>query len=529
MTRHIPGIYFGTGPLGIGISAATGFAKAAKMKSKDPEQVFCTIGDGEMQEGQVHEAALFAAKEKLSNLTVFVDYNQVQISGTLDSTMPIDVVEFFKSKNWKVVEIDGHNYEQIWKALHSQCKKGRPLAIIGNTFMGNGVPGMEEDGKSYNPKWHGSTPNPEMADEMLAKLELSKDEEKILEAFRKDRKFSPKNNPFFEDHERNKVDMGSPILYDKDTVTDCRSAYGNALADIISKNKNVVAMSADLSGSVKTSTAQKSNPDQYIECGIMEQHMVSLAGGLSLCGYIPFASTFGAFLTSRAKDQGRVNDINATNVKMVATHCGLSVGEDGPTHQSIDDMGIMKGHLYTYICEPADPNHCDRIIRYVAGHDGNFYVRMGRAKLPTLLDENGKEFFGADYKYEYGKCEVLRSGSRVTIVASGATVHEALKAREAYATPEDVEIVIVSSIKQFDKTLYDSIEKTGRVITIEDHNPYNGLGSAISQFILVNSLAIQSIEYLGVTEYQLSGKPAELYKHAGIDSSAVLEKLNVLL
>jgi transketolase len=537
VTRHIPGIYFGTGPLGVGISAATGFAMSEKLKHPSPNgrgdggegirQVFCTIGDGEMQEGQMHEAALFAAKEKLSNLTVFVDYNRVQISGTLDATMPIDVVEFFKSKNWKVVEVDGHDYEQLWAALHSQCKKGRPLAIIGKTVMGHGVPGMEEDGKALLSKWHGNAPKPEMADEILSQLKITNDELQVLEAFRKDRAFKPQKNRVVENLCKNKlINTGEPKLYSKEMITDCRSAYGDALADIISKNKNVVAMAADLSESVKTSTAQKIRPDQYIECGIMEQHMVSCAGGMSLYGYIPFASTFGAFLTSRAKDQGRVNDINQTNVKMVATHCGLSVGEDGPTHQSIDDMGIMMGHLNTNICEPADPNHCDRIIRYVAGHDGNFYVRMGRAKLATLLDEKGNVFFDTDYPYKYGKCDLFRSGSKVTIVATGPMVHEALKARESYSKPEAVEIVIVSSIKRFDDTLLKSLKKTGRVITVEDHNPYNGLAASLSRYILENGIAIQSFASLGVREYQLSGKPEDLYHNAKIDSDAVLEKLN---
>jgi len=168
--------------------------------------------------------------------------------------------------------------------------------------------------------------------------------------------------------------------------------------------------------------------------------MISLAGGMSLSGFVPFASTFGAFISSRAKDQARVNDINQTNVKMVATHCGLSVGEDGPTHQAIDDMGSFLGMFNTHVIEPADPNHCDRIIRYIASHYGNFYVRMGRHKIPVLTKEDGSLLYGEDYQYEYGKTEVLRSGSTVTIVASGSVVSEALAAREMSGV--EAEIVI---------------------------------------------------------------------------------------
>ena len=137
---------------------------------------------------------------------------------------------------------------------------------------------------------------------------------------------------------------------------------------------------------------KKEFPERHIECGIAEQHMMSASGGLSLLGLVPFCSTFGAFMTSRAKDQARVNDINETNVKMVATHCGLSVGEDGPTHQVIDDISSFAGFFHTKIFEPADPNQCDRMIRAVAAMNGNVYVRMGRAKIPVITKEDGTAF-----------------------------------------------------------------------------------------------------------------------------------------
>jgi transketolase len=519
VTRHVPGIFFGTGPLGVGISAACGMALASKKANH--EHVFCSIGDGEMQEGQVHEAALFAAKEKLSNLTVFVDYNRVQLTDSLEKTCPIDVAAFFSSKGWKVLEIDGHNPEAIWKALHSQCSKGRPLAIVAKTIMGKGVDMMEVDGAKLQSTWHGKTPKPEEIDAMLSTFSLSDAERETMNAFVADRDFHPVKETFEPFGQLSDIDAGEEILYPADKLTDCRSAYGNALADIALKNKDVLAGSADLSGSVKTSTMQKETPDQYVEYGICEQNMVSVAGGLSLSGYTPFVSTFGAFMTSRAKDQARVNDLNHTNVKMVSTHCGLSVGEDGPTHQAIDDMGSFVGLFNTGVCEPADPNHCDRIIRYVASHYGNFYVRMGRHKLPVLTNEDGSIFFDKDYAYEYGKCDLLREGSEITIVATGACVIEALRAREASPHPEKVEIIITSSIKKFDETLLKSIKKTKNVITVEDHNPYSGLGAAVAFFAQEAGVSLETFKTLGAKEYQLSGKPAELYRAAGIDSEGI--------
>jgi len=266
-------------------------------------------------------------------------------------------------------------------------------------------------------------------------------------------------------------------------------------------------------------------PDQFIEFGIAEQNMISVCGGLSLSDFVPFCSTFGAFMTSRGRDQARVNDINHTNVKMVATHCGLSVGEDGPTHQSIDDMASMASLLHTHVCEPADPNHCDRIIRSIASHYGNFYVRMGRAKLPVLTKESGEEFFGTDYIFTAGKTDVLRKGTDITIVALGGCVSEALEARNQYEHPEKIEIIIASSINDFDENLETSLRKTKKVITVEDHNVLLGLGSGVAQLCAEKGICLSRFCVLGVREYQLSGKPAELYHNVGIDREGILKAI----
>ena len=525
ITRHIPGIWYGTGPLGSGISAAVGFAYAERQK-KSAEKVFGMVGDGEMQEGQVHEMALFAAHEKLDNFIVFVDWNRVQLSDSLEETMQIDPAGFFASKGWEVLEVDGHNHQEIHEAIEKPSN-GMPRAVIAKTIMGHGAPGMEEDGQAIKATWHGKAPNPDMADEILAKIgEISAEEKATLDAFRKDRNWTPKPNEYPDLHSEMKdIDLGTPKFYDQETVTDCRSAYGNALADLAEKNSQILGMTADLGGSVKTDNLKKATPEQLIEFGICEQNMVSAAGGISLNGYVPFCSTFGAFMTSRAKDQARVNDINYTNVKMVSTHCGLSVGEDGPTHQAIDDSGSMLGLLHTIPLEPADPNHCDRLIRYVAGHFGNFYVRMGRAKLATLTTEGGDVFFDENYEYYPGKCDLLREGNDITIVTTGPMVHEALKAREAAADPSKIEIVIASSIKMFDETLLNSLNKTGKVITVEDHNGLSGLAASVALFSAQNGIIIDQFANLSVGEYQLSGTPAELYASAGVDAKAIGEIL----
>jgi len=521
ITRHIPGIPYGTGPLGVGVSVAAGMALANR-----DQMVWGSLGDGEAQEGQVHEMALLAAKEKLGNLAIFVDYNQVQLTDSLEETCPINISGMFLAHGWNVLEIDGHDGQEIWKAIENAEASDKPTLVMAKTIMGHGVPGMEEDGQALKSTWHGKAPKPEVIDEMLSKLELTDEEQKDLAAFVQEANYQPAQPDFVEDLTKLDVKTGTPRVFAADELTDCRSAYGKALLDLAQENKDIIAGTADLGGSVMTKFVAAELPEQFIEFGICEQNMVSAAGGLSIGGKIPFVSTFGAFMTSRAKDQARVNDINRTNVKMVSTHCGLSVGEDGPTHQAIDDMGSMLGLFHTHVVEPADPNHCDRIIRYAASHYGNFYVRMGRHKLPILTKEDGSILFDADYEYEYGKTEILREGEDITIVATGACVTEALKAREESGI--NAEIVIVSSIKQFDETLAQSLAKTGKVITVEDHNSASGLGSAIAKFIADQGIVLMDFCDLSVKAYQLSGKPNELYAAAGIDAQAIIKALKAL-
>ncbi len=526
VTRHVPGIWFGTGPLGVGVSAASGFALAEKLKSTD-RHVWAMIGDGEAQEGQIHEMALFAAKENLKNFTVLVDFNEVQLTDSLDAIVPIDIPAIFRAHRWNVLEINGHDPEAIWAAYHTATQSDRPTCIVGQTVMGQGIEFMQATGEAKSSAWHGKAPKPDQAQPELDRLALTPDQEQILKNFQADRAFRPTLHPSPASlSPLQGLSAGTPRVYDAGTMTDCRSAYGAALADLAAANPTVLALTADVGGSVKTTGVKKDHPQQFIECGICEQQMVSLSGGLSLHGFVPFCSTFGAFMSSRAKDQARVNDINHANVKMVATHCGLSVGEDGPTHQAIDDMGSFLGMFDTHVIEPADANHCDRIIRYIGTHYGNFYVRMGRHKFPILLTEDGQPFFGPDYVYTYGRCDRLREGQSVTIVTSGALAGEALLARKASAI--DAEIIIASSIKQFDDTLTASLRKTHRVITVEDHCAPSGLAAAVALHAAQQGIPLQHFQSVAVTGYQLSGTSAQLYAMAGIDSDGIIKALKTL-
>lgn len=524
VNRKIPGVFYGTGPLGIGASVASGMAVANVLQKKE-ERVFLLMGDGENQEGQAYEMMNFAAKYRLANLILFIDYNQVQLTDSLEKIMPLQVKKHYEAAGWNVIEVDGHDFAAMAAALdNALAEKDRPSVLIGHTVMGEGVEFMAKTGREHKADWHGKAPKKEDTAAALAEIELSTEEQAILAEGLKNLKVNIKT-PLKPDVAT--VNTGTPKTYAADVMTDCRGAYGAALVDLATLNPHIVALTADLSESVKTDGVKKAFPERHIECGIAEQHMVSASGGLSLRGIVPFCSTFGAFMTSRAKDQARVNDINETNVKMVATHCGLSVGEDGPTHQVIDDISSFAGFFHTQIFEPADPNQCDRIIRYIAATYGNFYVRMGRAKIPVITKEDGTPFFGDGYTFKPGKADVVRQGKRATVVASGPMVHYALKAAESLGG--DIEVVVVSSFIPFDfETVVASAKKTGRVVTVQDHNTDTGLGSFVQEALFEAGVQVP-VKRLGVNAYQLSGTADVLYEKAGLGVNDITTALKDLI
>lgn len=519
ITRHIAGVTYGTGPLGIGVSVASGYALAEKLR-KTGRRVFGLVGDGECDEGQVYEMMHFAAKYKLDNFTLFVDNNAVQLSDSLEKVMPIDLPAIFASAHWNVIECDGHDVAALWQAIGKSYQSDRPTALIAHTVMGKGVSFMEPDGLAHKSTWHGVAPKPEQAAAALAgELRVTDDEQKALDAFRKTVTWRPPKPGHTESLAPLKnIKTGKPMIAPAGTKNDCRSAYGNALLDLAKLNPEVLALTADLGGSVKTDVMKKEFPDRVIDVGIAEQHMVSCSGALSLKGFIPFCSTFGAFMSSRAKDQARVNDINRTNVKMVATHSGLSVGEDGPTHQAIDDLSSFFGMFNTLVLEPADANQTDHIIRFIASHYGNFYVRMGRHKFPVILKPDGTPFYDEKYVFEYGRADHLRKGDKVTVVASGSMVSFAVGVADELKGK--VDLFAVSSVKQIDTdALLPSLQKTGKLITIEDHAPC-GLALQVNSVIAQEGLSVL-INNLAVRAYQLSGDSLELYDAVGLGPAGI--------
>ena len=296
-----------------------------------------------------------------------------------------------------------------------------------------------------------------------------------------------------------------------------RESYGNALAELGKINPDVVVLDADLAGATKTGVFKKVFPERHFDCGIAECNMMGIAAGLSTTGKIPFASSFAMFAAGRAFEQIR-NSIGYPhlNVKICATHAGISVGEDGATHQCLEDIGIMRTIPGMVILNPADAVEARAAVKAAIEHDGPVYLRFGRLAVPVIFDE--------DYKFEIGKGVVLSEGTDVTIVATGLLVPEAQEAAKILAEEGiSAEVINIHTIKPLDNELIcKSAKKTGCVVTAEEHNIIGGLGSAVAEALCEG--APVPMERIGTKDvFGKSGKPApllEMYELTAKDIAA---------
>ena len=296
-----------------------------------------------------------------------------------------------------------------------------------------------------------------------------------------------------------------------------RNAYGNALVEF-GNDENIVVLDADLSGSTKTGSFNKAYPERFINVGIAEGNMMSVAAGLATCGKTVFASSFAMFAAGRAFEQIR-NSIGYPhlNVKIGATHAGLSVGEDGATHQCLEDIGLMRTIPGMVILNPADAVESRLAIKAAIEYDGPVYLRFGRLDVPVIFDE--------DYKFEIGKGVELKEGNDVTIVATGLMVPEALEASEILAEKGVLARVInIATIKPIDEEIIiKAAKETGAIVTAEEHNINGGLGSAVAEVLVENCpVPMQRIGTKDV--YGKSGKPYDLFKEYGLDADTIVAK-----
>lgn len=296
-----------------------------------------------------------------------------------------------------------------------------------------------------------------------------------------------------------------------------REAYGAALAEFGS-DERIVVLDADLSKSTKTDSFKKVYPERFVNVGIAEGNMMSVAAGLSACGKIPFASSFAMFAAGRAFEQIR-NSIcyPKLNVKIGATHAGISVGEDGATHQCLEDIGIMRTLPNMTIINPADAAEARLAVKAAIDHEGPVYMRFGRLAVPTI--------FGEDYKFELGKGVQLADGKDVSIIATGLMVPYALEAKTALAEIGiDARVINIHTIKPIDREIIiKAARETGAIVTAEEHNIIGGLGSAVAEVLAENAPA--PMLRVGTRDvFGRSGVPARLFEIYGLDTKTIVEK-----
>lgn len=299
-----------------------------------------------------------------------------------------------------------------------------------------------------------------------------------------------------------------------------RESYGNALAELGKEKEDLVVLDADLAGATKTGVFKKAFPDRFIDCGIAECDMAGIAAGLSTCGKVPFMSSFAMFAAGRAYEQVR-NSIGYPhlNVKIGATHAGISVGEDGATHQCLEDLALMREIPGMVVINPSDDIEAKAAVRAAYEHKGPVYMRFGRAAVPVINDN-------ADYRFEIGKGVLLKEGKDLTIIATGLCVPEALGAAELLkAKGIDAEVINIHTIKPLDEELVlSSAKKTGRVFTAEEHSILGGLGSAVAE--VLSEKCPTKLTRIGVRDvFGESGPAAELIHKYGLDAEGIAKTI----
>ena len=298
-----------------------------------------------------------------------------------------------------------------------------------------------------------------------------------------------------------------------------RVAYGKTLAKLILEDEKIVVLDADLSKSTKTADAQAVCPERHFNVGIAEGNMMGIAAGLATCGNTVFASSFAMFAAGRAYEQVR-NSIGYThlNVKICATHAGITLGEDGASHQSIEDIALMREIPGMTVIQPSDSVETEQVIRAISKVKGPFYVRLGRADVEVIHDES--------YVFEIGKGHVLREGKEITLVATGMMVQEALKAAEDLSEKGiEVSVINISTIKPLDEELIIQYAKKSKVvITCEEHSKFGGLGSAVAEVLSKNHPTLMDMVAIEDT-FGESGKPFDLVDKYGLSSSSIVEKV----
>jgi len=496
-----------TGSLGQGLGAACGMAYTGKHFDKASYRVYCMMGDGECSEGSVWEAMAFASYYKLDNLVAILDVNRLGQSEAAPLQHDMDTYrKRCEAFGWNTYVVDGHDVEELCKALwQAQQVKGKPTAIVAKTFKGKGLNGIED-----MDNWHGKPIPKDRMEAVLADLQAQiQSPNKVMtpEAPQEDAKAV----------DYSAIRLPSPPAYKLGDKIATRKAYGVALAKLGEGSQRVVALDGDTKNSTFSDMFRKAHPDRFVECFIAEQNMVSVAIGCATRDRtVAFASTFAAFF-SRAYDQIRMAAISQSNVNLVGSHVGCSIGEDGPSQMALEDLAMFRAIPTCTVFYPSDGVSTERAVELSSNTKGICFIRTSRPETAVI--------YPADEKFEIGHAKVVRQSEtdRVTVIGAGVTLHETLAAADQLAG-EGVNIRVIDpfTIKPLDAaTIVSSARATGgRIITVEDHYKEGGLGEAVLSAVAGEpGIVVQS---LSVSRVPQSGKPQELLDMFGISAKSIV-------
>ncbi|MDP7282473.1 MAG: transketolase [Candidatus Undinarchaeales archaeon] len=536
----LEGVEASTGSLGQGLSIAVGMALAGRLDKKD-HRVYCLMGDGEQQEGQVWEAVMEAAHYKLDNLVAIVDINRLQIDGKVSDVMDLGELKAkYESFGWNVIEIDGHNMQQIVDAYEkAKTVKEKPTAILANTVKGKSVSFMENEAG-----WHGKAPNREQLDQALKEIgvELPVDDLlKIAQDYqtKMDKKVEGNLPKFSKNYWWNEQDNM------KAEMRPTRKGFGECLAEV-GDDPRIVCLGADISGSICIDMFHKDKKhrnDRFLSMGIAEQSGTAVAAGLAKEGKIPIFGTYAVFSAGRALDQIRTTVCYGNyNVKITGAHGGVSVGPDGATHQALEDIFQMCGLPNMNVFVPCDSIETKKASNtMILDIEGPCYIRYARESTPIVTTESTPYKFGTANVIRYRGAkenfidafetklasDYKSENEDLTIVACGPEVPEAMRAAWILKEEFGIETRIINmhTLKPLDNdTLAKAGKETKIVITAEEHQK-GGLGNRVAAALLEAGVAPEKFAMIGVPDrFGESGGSWELVKYFGLSAEFIAQK-----
>ena len=505
-TPALPWVKVATGALGQGLPIGVGLALAAKRLDHLPYRTWVLCGDSEMTEGSMWEAFEHAGYLGLDNLTAIIDVNRLGQRGFTMHQWNLDAfIRPAKAFGWHVITVDGHDLEAIDNAYAEAVgMPGQPTVIVAKTLKGKGVSEVEDRNEVHGkPVQDAETAIEELGEPREVKVDTSMP---VTDQPPHEFEVAGAEMPQFE--------VGEEVA--------TRKAFGQAMVALGSARGDVVGLDAEISNSTNAQLFTMAHPERYIEMYIAEQLMVAAAVGMQVRGWVPYASTFAAFLT-RAYDFIRMAAISRANLNLVGSHAGVSIGEDGPSQMGLEDIAMFRAVHGSTVLHPCDANQTAQLVWQMADATGIRYLRTLRPHTHVI--------YSADEQFEIGGSHVVRQNDedQVTIVACGITVHEALEAADSLEDEGmSVRVVDCYSIKPIDAdTLREAARATGRILTVEDHWPEGGLGDAVLDALADTDEAPRVVK-MAVRQMPGSGPSDEMLAEAGIDAAAIAEQARKL-